>query len=54
MTLLSFLPRKLPYSKKVKMLVPVIEKLKSMCVHIHLGAFACDYQPQMSLSLGCP
>lgn len=34
--------------KKAKMLFPVVETFKSVCVHVRLGAFAYGCQPQMS------
>lgn len=30
------------------MLFPEVEKFKSVCVHVHLGAFAYGHQPQMA------
>lgn len=35
------------------MLFPIIEKFKSVCVHVHLDTFASGYWPQMSPNPSC-
>lgn len=46
--LIFFLTLNTSIFKKAKMLFPVVETFKSVCVHVRLGAFACGCQPQMS------